>query len=99
VSDTGWDVQQVFAEYDFDRYVRTYVMSFQHGATKPAPQLFHRACDDLGVAPRETLMVGDNYLTDGGAAAAGLTALVLPPVPTGSPRGLDVVLRILDDDR
>jgi putative hydrolase of the HAD superfamily len=99
VSDTGWDVQQVFAEYDFDRYVRTYVMSFQHGATKPAPQLFHRACDDLGVAPRETLMVGDNYLTDGGAAAAGLTALVLPPVPTGSPRGLDVVLRILDNDR
>jgi putative hydrolase of the HAD superfamily len=95
VSDTGWDVRAVFAEYDLDRYVQTYVMSYQHRATKPAPQLFHRACDDLGVAPGETLMVGDNHLTDGGAAAAGLTAVVLPAVPTGSPRGLHVVLRLL----
>jgi putative hydrolase of the HAD superfamily len=97
VSDTGWDVRDVFVAYELDRYVRTYVLSFEHGATKPAPKLFHLACDALGVPPRDTVMVGDNYLTDGGAAAAGLTALVLPPVPTGAPRGLDAVLRLVDN--
>jgi putative hydrolase of the HAD superfamily len=95
VSDTGWDVRAVFEEYDLDRYVQTYVMSYQHGATKPAPQLFHAACAALGVAPGETLMVGDNHLTDGGAAAAGLLALVLPTVPTGARRGLDVVVPLV----
>jgi putative hydrolase of the HAD superfamily len=92
VSDTGWDVRTVFGAYDLDRFVQTFVMSFEHGATKPAPVLFHTACDALGVAPHETLMVGDNHLTDGGAAAAGLTALVLPHVETGEARGLDVVV-------
>jgi HAD superfamily hydrolase (TIGR01509 family) len=96
VSDTGWDVRPVFEAYDLDRYIGTYVMSYQHGATKPAPQLFHAACDALRVEPGATLMVGDNHLTDGGAAAAGLSALVLPHVPLGARRGLDVVLRVVD---
>jgi putative hydrolase of the HAD superfamily len=96
VSDTGWDVRTVFREYDVDRFVDTYVMSYQYGVTKPAPELFLAACDALGVAPSETLMVGDNHLTDGGAVAVGCTALVLPHVAPGEPRGLDCVLRLVD---
>jgi FMN phosphatase YigB (HAD superfamily) len=95
VSDTGWDVQAVFAAYDLDRFIATYVMSFQHGATKPAAVLFHTACDALGVQARETVMVGDNHLTDGGAATAGLSALVLPHVDAGADRGLDVVVHLV----
>jgi putative hydrolase of the HAD superfamily len=95
VSDTGWDVRTVFTEYGLDEFVAHYVMSYQHGVTKPAPQLFTAACDALGVAPHETVMVGDNHLTDGGAAAAGLTALVLPHVGGGEARGLDAVVRLI----
>lgn len=96
VSDTGWDVRTVFVEYGLDEFVDTYVMSYEHGATKPAPQLFVAACDALGVVPAETLMVGDNHLTDGGATAVGCTALVLPHVASGEPRGLDRALRLVD---
>ena len=41
-------------------------------------------------------MVGDNPLTDGGAVAAGLTTLLLPPTGGRSePRGLARVLPLV----
>jgi FMN phosphatase YigB (HAD superfamily) len=95
VSDTGWDIRPVFVAYELDQFVQHYVLSYEHGATKPAPKLFLDACAELARAPHETLMVGDNHLTDGGAAAAGLTALVLPHVDTGAPRGLATVLALV----
>ncbi|MCU1428352.1 MAG: hydrolase [Actinomycetia bacterium] len=95
VSDTGWDIRGVFVEYGLDKFVGTYVMSYEHGATKPAPALFLSACDALRVAPRDTLMVGDNHLTDGGAAVAGLGALVLAHVDDGEPRGLEAALALV----
>jgi hypothetical protein len=41
-------------------------------------------------------MVGDNHVPDGGAVAAGLTVLLLPPVPAGADRGLHHVLGLVD---
>ncbi|HEY4376220.1 MAG TPA: HAD family hydrolase [Acidimicrobiales bacterium] len=94
VSDTGWDLRPLFAMHGLDRHIESWMFSFEHGAAKPAPRLFETACAELGVDPRRTLMVGDSYLTDGGAADAGLLALVLPGVPNGAFRGLDAVLRV-----
>ena len=65
---------------------------------KPAPRLFEAACQGLAVTPAETLMVGDNPLTDGGAVEAGLTAYILPPELDSEARGLEAVLRLVDVD-
>jgi putative hydrolase of the HAD superfamily len=52
---------------------------------KPHPDAYHEACRQLGVAPEETLMVGDNYELDVVAArAAGLSAIHLDRAATGS---------------
>jgi len=43
---------------------------------KPGPHLFERACAELGIAPRDALMLGDNPDTDiAGARALGMAAL------------------------
>lgn len=99
VSDTGWDLRPVFDGHDLTGYVTTFVMSYQHGVTKPSPVLFHTACERLGVAPHEALMVGDNHRNDGGAIDAGLRTLLLPLVPSGTPRGLHAVVDLVDGSR
>jgi putative hydrolase of the HAD superfamily len=64
--------------------------------TKPAPDLFWRACADLGVEPARALMVGDTAAADGGAAAIGMPVLLLPPHHhRGDNRGLELVLRLV----
>ncbi len=48
------------------------------GLLKPAPALFLRACEALGVAPSDAVHVGDRDDTDGaGARAAGMRALLV----------------------
>ncbi|MFE3648684.1 HAD family hydrolase [Streptomyces sp. NPDC059122] len=97
VSDVGWDLRATFAHHGLDRYFSSWVHSYEHGTEKPDPLLFRHACRELGVAPEETLMVGDHPAKDGGAAAAGLRSYVLPGRATpGSCRGLDAVLRLAD---
>lgn len=95
VSDVGWDLRPTFAHHGLDGYVGAWVHSYEYGTEKPDPLLFRHACAELGVSPAEALMVGDVQAKDGGAAAAGLRAYVLPAgqVP-GSVRGLDAVLRL-----
>lgn len=60
---------------------------------KPAPALFHAACAAL--VPAETLMVGDDPLSDGGAAAAGLRVYLLAPDARGASRGLSAVVALV----
>lgn len=96
VSDTGWDYSEVLARAGLRDRFGSVVMSFEHGLVKPDGRLFASACTELGVSPAETLMVGDNYLPDGGAVVAGLTVLLLPPVPAGAERGLRLVLGLVD---
>jgi HAD superfamily hydrolase (TIGR01509 family) len=91
VSDTGWDYRFVLQRHGWLDLFGSVVLSYEHGAAKPAPALFVTACAQLGVDPSETLMVGDNALTDGGAIAVGLRVLLLPPAAPGGARGLDLV--------
>jgi FMN phosphatase YigB (HAD superfamily) len=59
--------------------------------------MFTLALDVLEVGPEDALMVGDRPSHDGGAAAAGITTLILPAPPERlEPRGLEVVTRLLD---
>ena len=73
-----------------------YVISFEHGFQKPDPRMFITALDALDVARERALMVGDRASHDGGAAAVGIDTLILPAPASFGPRGLDVVLKLLD---
>ena len=95
VSDIGWDLRPLFDAHGVGHFFTTFVMSYQHGVTKPAPVLFRTACERLGVRPSQALMVGDNFRNDGGASDAGCRTLLLPLVPSGSDRGLDAVLALV----
>jgi FMN phosphatase YigB (HAD superfamily) len=95
VSDTGFDIRPIFEQAGWLDSIDTFVLSFEHGVAKPAPELFLAACHDLAVDPSAALMVGDNPLTDGGSVGAGVTALVLPPAAPGTGRGLSAVAQLV----
>jgi HAD superfamily hydrolase (TIGR01509 family) len=95
VSDTGFDLRPAMDQLGISPYLDAVVMSFQQGVCKPDPSVFRTACEQLGVDPGRTLMVGDNPLTDSGAVTAGLYALLLPPPAKTGPRGLEHVLSLL----
>ena len=55
------------------------------GVAKPRPQAFLRVCEHLGVAPEQTLYVGDDHSVDVlGARAAGLRAVHLDRAGTAA---------------
>lgn len=99
VSNTGWNIREGYRRHGLDRYVDSFVLSYEHGVAKPEVTLFQTACSELGVEPDHTLMVGNNAVADSGAAAAGCTSLVLPEVSRGEPRGLEAVLRLVGIDQ
>jgi len=94
VSDFAWDLRTHLAHHGLDALVDTCVISYEQGREKPDPQLFLKACADLGADPRATLMVGDNPVRDGGAAACGLRTYILPSEHRTGERGLTDVLRL-----
>ena len=57
--------------------------------------MFVFALEQVGAQPGEALMVGDRASRDGGAASVGIATLILPPLHDLVPRGLDVVLGLL----
>ena len=62
---------------------------------KPAKSFYHAAAADLGLAPAEVLMIGDDVETDvGGAQAAGLKGAL---VRTGKFQSSDLGGRIKPD--
>ncbi|MFF3491859.1 HAD family hydrolase [Streptomyces sp. NPDC002795] len=81
ISNIGWDPRPVFAEHGLDPFVDAYVLSYRHGVTKPDPRLFAAACEELGVAPGDALMVGDDRLADGGAAELGCAVHFVDHLP------------------
>ncbi|MGW2047234.1 HAD family hydrolase [Streptomyces sp. NPDC001858] len=96
VSNIGWDLRPVFREHGLDRFVETYVLSYEHGVQKPDPRLFTIACEALGADPRSTLMVGDDRRADGGAAALGCAVHFVDHLPTAErPDGLRPVLALM----
>ncbi|MFC9843288.1 HAD family hydrolase [Streptomyces sp. NPDC060223] len=93
VSNIGWDLRPVFRAYGLDPYIGSYVLSYEHGIQKPDPRLFAIACDALGVAPEDALMVGDSRPADGGAAALGCAVHFVDHLPVAErPDGLRPVL-------
>ncbi|KAB1143458.1 HAD-IA family hydrolase [Streptomyces luteolifulvus] len=95
VSDFAWDLRTHLAHYGIDALVDSCVISYEQGREKPDPQLFLKACADLGADPRATLMVGDNPVRDGGASACGLRTYILPAEDRTGDRGLADVLRLV----
>lgn len=51
ISNIGWDLRPVFRAHGLDAHVDAYVLSYEHGVQKPAPELFAATCDALAVAP------------------------------------------------
>lgn len=47
---------------------------------KPDPRGFEAACKELGLPKKNVVMVGDNYVTDGGAIRAGLNFIHVKPI-------------------
>jgi FMN phosphatase YigB (HAD superfamily) len=59
--------KRVVAELDsvgLGEYFSHREVTGHHGFRKPDARLFLRACDDLGVAPEETIMIGDRVDND-----------------------------------
>jgi putative hydrolase of the HAD superfamily len=60
------------------RFFKGVVSAHELGCAKPDPRAFHAACELAGVAPADTLHVGDDPALDvAGAEAAGLQAVWL----------------------
>jgi HAD superfamily hydrolase (TIGR01509 family) len=96
VSDFHLDLRPVLAAHGMADLFGAWVLSFEHGLQKPDARMFTLALDALAIRPEHALMVGDRASHDGGAAAAGIATLILPPPPERlEPRGLEAVLRLL----
>jgi HAD superfamily hydrolase (TIGR01493 family) len=96
VSNIGWDMRPVFRDHGVDDLVDAYILSFECGVAKPDPRIFQLACDRLGVAPGDALMVGDDRVSDVGAAALGCRLHLVDPLPVDRrPSALTEVLRLL----
>ncbi|MBC9717555.1 HAD-IA family hydrolase [Streptomyces sp. TRM66268-LWL] len=97
LSNIGWDLRPVFREHGLDQYVDTYVLSYEHGIQKPDPRLFGIALEQLGVAPEDALMVGDDRHADGGAAQLGCAVHFVDHLPAHErPGQLLPVLGLVD---
>lgn len=75
---SNWDhrLRPLLAELGVLGWVDVALVSAEEGIEKPAPEIFARACERLGVDMRNALMVGDSRPADvEGARAAGCLAL------------------------
>ncbi|MEU9014102.1 HAD family hydrolase [Streptomyces sp. NPDC048479] len=96
VSNIGWDLRPVFHHHGMDAYVDAYVLSFEHEIQKPDPNLFRVAYQQLGLAPGDVAMIGDDRLADAGAAALGSPVHFVDPLPVADrPDALRGVLKHL----
>ncbi|MFF4147375.1 HAD family hydrolase [Streptomyces sp. NPDC001698] len=96
VSNIGWDMRPVFRHHGVDDLVDAYFLSFEYGVEKPDPRIFQMACDKLGVAPDDALMVGDDRVADVGASALGCQVHLVDHLPVDRrPSALAEVLHLL----
>ncbi|GHH72219.1 hydrolase [Streptomyces sulfonofaciens] len=98
VSNIGWDLRPVFSAHGLAPYVDAYVLSYEYGIQKPDARIFALACKELGLAPEEVLMVGDDRGADGGAAGIGCGVFFVDHLPRSErPDGLRPVLKLAGD--
>lgn len=82
VSNIAFDVRPAFDAIDVAKDVTEFVLSFEVGAIKPAPEIFHTALTRLGVDAADALMIGDSEEADGGARDVGCRFALVDPLPT-----------------
>ena len=100
VSNVPRDLGPIFEAQGLRTLVDAFTHSYEVGAEKPDPRIFRAACERLGVAPEEALMVGDHATADGGAVGAGLRFFHLAgEVVPGGLRGLEQVVAQVDASR
>jgi HAD superfamily hydrolase (TIGR01509 family) len=96
ISDFHLDLRPLVAYHGIADLFDAWVVSFEQGIQKPDPRMFTLALDALEVRPEHALMVGDRASHDGGAAAAGIATLILPPPPERLElRGLEIVTKLV----
>lgn len=95
VSDVPFDLRPIFDHYGIRHLVEEFFLSGEHGVLKAERELFRVALRGLLLDPVDVLMVGDNNANDGFGVTEGIRTLLLPAVPSGTPRGLDAVLRLV----
>ncbi|MFJ6619825.1 HAD family hydrolase [Kitasatospora sp. NPDC091335] len=96
VSNVGWDLRPIFRAHGLDELVDVYVLSCEVGAQKPDPVIFETACERLGLAPSDVLMVGDDRTCDGGATALGCAFHPVDHLPVDlRPDALTALLAVL----
>jgi putative hydrolase of the HAD superfamily len=89
LSNIGWDPRPVFRYHGVDHLVAGYVLSYLEGVVKPDPRIFQKACDLLGHAAADVLMIGDDAVADAGATAIGCAFHAVDHLPPAErPSGL-----------
>ncbi len=78
ISDFDGRLRAVLRSFGLDQFFECVLISSEVGADKPDPQIFHLACEKLGVARESVWHVGDDPKRDwAGARAAGMQAFEL----------------------
>ena len=95
ISDTNWFVPMLWHSSPLAPCIDAPVFSVHIGARKPEPEIYHHACHQLGVQPRDCLYIGDGGSRElTGASQVGMDAVrILVPYEDG-----DQVYRPYTDD-
>jgi HAD superfamily hydrolase (TIGR01509 family) len=99
VSNHAWDLRPILGAAGLGELIDIYAISYEVGVAKPSARIFAEACRRLDVPAANTLMVGDDAVSDGAASDAGLQLYLLGPYRHGSARGLARVVEIVDASR
>jgi FMN phosphatase YigB (HAD superfamily) len=98
VSNTGWDVREVFTAHAVLGFVRSFTLSYEVGVAKPDEAIFHAACESLDLAPGNVVMVGDDPRADGGAVYSGIRTVLLPALPPRADNEIGAILDLVGVD-
>lgn len=98
LSNVGMDVRGAMEREGLSELADALVLSYEFGAVKPSPEIFQHAVSALGAEASRTLMVGDSWRDDGGAAGIGIRTLLLPRTRTPA-HGLSLVTALVHASR
>lgn len=95
---SNWDdrLRLLLARLELTPYFSSFIISWEIGATKPDPRLFHQAAAELGVAPGALLHVGDSHAKDvlGAEQAGAMGRQVLRDAPAREPWQIHSLLEV-----
>lgn len=95
ISNASHQLPETLRRLGLSGFFDTVTYSFDAGAEKPDPRIFHRAMAQAGAAAERSVHVGDSFEADYlGARRAGLHAILLQR--EGEPPGPCPVIRSLD---